>query len=341
MTELAGSYFDGRSSRRREAVAHITHGLVSVRAGGEDLVPPTPLAQVTLSSRIGNTPRFLRFPGGASFETADNAAVDQAFADARPRTALAHRLESRLRYVLIGLVVTAGFVWGTLHWGIPALAEAAAHRLPPQIQRNMDTSVLKALDESLLRPSRLDEPEQQRLLSAFAPLLDETDPRFELRVLFRDAEHSIGANALALPAGTIIFTDQIVHLAEHDAELLGVLAHEIGHVVLRHGLRQTLQASAVGVLALLVVGDVSSVSGAVLALPLMLTELGYSRRFEREADRYAAEVMARHDIAATHLGNILLRMGGGGDDEGAAPEWSGYLSTHPPTRERMRALGGQ
>ncbi|QKT03559.1 M48 family metallopeptidase [Ectothiorhodospiraceae bacterium 2226] len=335
MTTLAGNYFDGASSRRRPAEAQLAGGAVRVQVDGRELEPPTPLELIEVSSRIGNTPRFLRFPSGGSFETADNDAVDRALAARRLGRGLAHRLESRLRVVLLGLVVTIAFVWGTIQWGVPALAKVAAEALPPHVNQHMDGAVLSALDRQLLHPSTLDEDEQARLLTVFAPFLDEVDPAYRLRVLFRDAGHSIGPNALALPSGTVIFTDQLVELAERDEELIGVLAHEIGHVVGRHGMRQTLQASALGLLAVLVVGDVSSVSSAVIALPLLLTELGYTRNFEREADRYALATLARHDIDAAHLAAILQRLGGEGEEPG---EWSGYLSTHPPTAERLQYL---
>lgn len=48
----------------------------------------------------------------------------------------------------------------------------------------------------------------------------------------------IGANAFALPDGTLVVTDELVELAgDNDDEVLAVLAHELGHIHERHGLR--------------------------------------------------------------------------------------------------------
>ena len=330
---LEGRFFDGVSSRNHRASVLIEGGCARVEGeAGEELLPPVALERVAFSSRIGNTPRFLRFPGSASFETQDNEAVDRVAAQRSPTSGLAHRLESKLRYVFVGLVVSVAFVWGSVQWGVPALAKIPAFSLPAEVNGHVDRVVLEILDRRLLEPSRLPEPEQARLLAAFAPLVKEAAQHQPVRVLFRDAADSIGANALALPAGTIVFTDQLVHLAQHDEELMGVLAHEIGHVRQRHALRSSIQASFMGLIATLVVGDISSVSSAIAALPVMLTELGYSRGFEREADQHAVEMLRRQGIAPQRFTDILQRLDPPKDEKG------GYLSTHPPTPERVRLI---
>lgn len=339
---IAGTWFSGAGSRPQAATLTLAEGLVSVQADGVALAGPVALAEVVVSSRLGNTPRFLRFPGGASFETADNDGIDRLLAPLRPHHGLVHRLESSLRYVLLGLVVTVAFVWGAVRYGIPALAEATAFSLPPSLNRQIGDGALELLDGELLAPSRLAADDQARLRARFAPLLAAAAMQ-PLRVEFRDAARSLGANALALPSGTIVFTDQLVHLAGRDEELLAVLAHEIGHIERRHALRQVLQASALGLVAMAVTGDVSSVSSAVAAIPVLLTQLGYSREFELEADRYAAELLPRHGIAVSHLGTMLARLEatpdaarGAGKDGGG--RWQDYLSTHPATAERLREL---
>src|SRR5690606_4047665 len=119
-----------------------------------------------------------------------------------------------------------------------------------------------------------------------------------------------GANALALPHGALVVTDELVFLLEDDRELLGVLAHEIGHVVHRHALRSVLQNSAVFVVIALVTGDVSS--GAVLggALPAFLLQRRFSRAFEREADAHALATLRAAKIPPQHFAEALERLGG-------------------------------
>lgn len=329
---IEGAYFDGARSRRRAASVSVEGGLVHVREGGAELVPPIALAAVEVSSRVGNTPRFLRLPGGASFETSDNDAVDRLFGSRSSAGGWVHRLESRLRFVLLGLVVAIAFVWAGVQWGVPALARVAAFSLPADINAQADRMVLELLDRQFLSPSRLTEAEQARLQAVFAPFVADAGTQPPVRVLFRDAGRSFGPNALALPAGTIVITDQLVELAQHDEELVAVLSHEIGHAVNRHALRRSIQASAMGLIAMLVVGDVSSVSSAATAIPLILTELGYSRAFEVEADRHAVAMLRHRGIAPQRLADVLQRLDPSKDVRGA------YLSTHPPTPERARQI---
>jgi len=340
---IIGIWLNGANSHPQPAQLTLSDGQVSVCADGVVLAGPLAPARLTVSSRLGNTPRFLRFPGSGSFETADNDGVDRLLAPLHPHHGLLHRLESKLRYVLLGLAVTMAFVWGTVRYGIPALAEVTAFSLPPELNRQIGDGALELLDKRLLAPSTLAATEQARLRGRFATLLASATSQ-PLQVEFRDAAHSLGANALALPSGTIVLTDQLVQLAECDEELMAVLAHEIAHIERRHGLRQVLQASALGLVTLAVSGDVSSVSSTVAALPVLLTQMGYSRAFEREADRYGAELLARHGIATSHLGAILSRLENSrncarhDDCKNAAGDWQNYLSTHPPTAERLRQL---
>lgn len=341
--ELAGSYFGGTSSRPVPATLVVADDRLRVIAGDDLLVGPLPLAEIVVSSRLGNTPRMLRFADGASFETADNATVDRLLAGQGRRHGLVHRLESSLRYVLVGLLVTIAFVWGGVRYGIPALAEATAFALPEAASRQIGEGVLELLDDDLLFPSELTAEEQARLRQRFAPMIAASG--LPIRLEFRKAARELGANAFALPSGTVVFTDQLVKLAERDEELLGVLAHEIGHIDRRHGLRQVLQSSALGLLTMTVTGDVSSVSSLIAAIPAILTQLGYSRDFEYEADGFAAELMASHGIDAAQLGAMLMRLENAlrkcpEVERCADPEhgWTTYLSTHPPTTERMQRL---
>jgi Zn-dependent protease with chaperone function len=351
---VRGYFYEAGRSQRHTAELQLAGRAMRVLAQGREVVPPIELEQVNISSRIGNTPRSILFPTGVKFETPDNAGLDQLLSRAGVAHGRAHRLESRLRYALLGLVAVALFVWGLLQYGIPALAKAAAFSLPPSVNAQVGRGALEILDGRVFAPSHLSVQERQRLRRRFSRFAAGVSSDIPTHVIFRDAGKSIGANALALPSGTIIFTDQLVRLAHNDEELVAVLAHEMGHVAKRHGMRQTIQGSALGMLSVLIFGDVSSVSSAVAALPVLLTRLGYSRQFEREADAFAVNALRRQNISLSYFSDILLRLEkrngcarkgeAGADCEQADKRrggLGGYLSTHPPTRERLEFIGKQ
>lgn len=353
---IDGMYFaPGSSARLAASLRGDADALHLVGEDGAVLFGPLRLEALEISPRVGNTPRFVRFAAGGAFETADNAAIDALLACRQPRHGLAHRLESRLRYVVIGVLVTAVFVFGVARYGVPAFAKFAAGNLPPAVMSRLGDGVLEMLDKHLLAPSTLPQAEQERLRQHFAPYMAKVAAGVPIRLEFRDAGKSIGPNALALPSGVVVFTDQLVRLMEKeadaaDAALIGILVHEIGHIEHRHALRQSIQGSTLGLAAMVLAGDVSSVSSLIAAIPVVLTELGYSREFEFEADRHAAGVLRQNGMNPAALGHSLQRLEQAHGAENCADEeksgpgscheaaWWRYLSTHPPTAERIRRL---
>ncbi len=296
-----------------------------------------PLAEVRVTPRVGNTPRCLYLPGGAKCEVADNDLVDEVLSRyGRGRMAhLIHALESRLVFAALSAVVVVALVWGLVTYGIPALAKHAAFALPEATDVALGSGTLKSLDKLVLHPSKLDEATRQRLGRRFDAMTAELSDAHHYQLVFRSGG-AVGANAFALPSGIIVMTDELVHLAKNDDELVGVLAHEIGHVVNRHTLRYVLQDSGVALVVAAIAGDLVSVSALAAALPTALVRAKYSRAFETEADDYARGYLKAHGMSPAPLADLLARMqrrsGEGGD--------LGYLSSHPATAERIRRLRG-
>ncbi|MCL1979794.1 MAG: M48 family metallopeptidase [Proteobacteria bacterium] len=344
--DISGNYFDGRSSHPCPAVLY-RHGKGAgvLNPAGTCLAWVEDALSLNIASRVGDTKRFVRFPDGGVFETNDNDAIDRLAASMRHRTGLAHRLESRWRYAAIGLMVTLLFTWGSIQYGIPLLARVVAFSISAENNRRIGQGVLEALDKTIFSPSRLPPEEQERLRSRFLARIGAVD-NIPLAIEFRQAEKNIGANAFALPSGTIIFTDQLVGLAQNDEELLGVFYHEAGHVQRRHALRGILQQSALAAVIVAVTGDASSVASLVSAAPAFLVEAGYSRQFEDEADGFAVARMREADLDPAHYARILTRLeeakGGKTGEKGASrSRLNDYLSTHPATAERINQMKKQ
>ena len=136
----------------------------------------------------------------------------------------------------------------------------------------------------------------------------------------------------------IVFTDEIAELSNEDDELLSILVHEIGHVVQRHSLRTLIQDSILGFVLLSLTGDVTGSSELFLGLPVLMTEMAYSRAFEREADDYALAYLQENNISPYHFANLMKRI----EQEmirknrTSDKKWQSYLSTHPMTKERIQ-----
>ena len=147
-------------------------------------------------------------------------------------------------------------------------------------------------------------------------------------------------NAFALPGGPMFVNRGMIEASRSEAEVAGVMAHELAHVVLRHGTVQASKAQKfqIGAIAGQILGAI--VGGNVGAVIAQGSEFGlgayflkYSREFEREADLVGAQIMARagyNPIAMATMFETIARQGSRG-----GPEW---LSSHPNPGNRSAAI---
>ena len=310
----------------------VSHGTLGLDFGDGD-TQQWPLEAITISPRLGSTPRILRLPDGARVEVADSARIQVWFGGGESRIeALADWLERRRLAIATAALVTVVATVLFVKFGVPWLAREAAERMPGAVERHVSDQVVMVLDKAHLYESRIPAARRALLERRFRALVEGEPRSADLRLAIVRAP-GLGPNAFALPDGRIYMTDALVEMAESDEELLAVLAHEAGHHVHRHGMRQALESSSVFVLAGMLFGDMSGSSLAV-AVPAVLLSNGFSRGHEREADAYAFDLLRRRGQSPAAFAAIMRRLSASmpkGLEEGAV----GYLSTHPPTPERI------
>lgn len=146
-------------------------------------------------------------------------------------------------------------------------------------------------------------------------------------------------NAFALPGGPIFVHSGLLKAADNEAQLAGVLAHEIAHVALRHATNQASKANLIqlpAVLAGAAIGDQSALAqlGQLgLGLGVNSLMLKYSRDAESQADALGARLMAEagyNPIEMAHFFEKLEAEGGA-----RAPQ---FLSSHPNPGNRVKAV---
>ena len=245
--------------------------------------------------------------------------------------------EGSLRWVVVAAAAFIVLLVVGYRYLLPVAANVAARRVPVSVVQVISDQALETFDGGIFLPTTLPAERQASITRRFERLRLPDDGPHSYRVAFR---HSplLGANALALPSGTLIVTDELVALTEEDDDIVAVLAHEAGHVSRRHGLRQLFQNSVVAVAMTWYVGDVSFLAAAA---PTALLQAKYSRDFERDADGYAIRVLDDNGVSRDHLAGMLTsleesaRSRGAGSGDGSV---LGYLSSHPVTRERIDAV---
>ena len=100
-------------------------------------------------------------------------------------------------------------------------------------------------------------------------------------------------NAFALPGGKVYLLDGLLQKAESPDEIAGVLAHELGHVHHRDGLRRLIQTGGTSFLIGLLFGDVTGGSAVVFAGTLAVRRVLFARRRSAAADAFAIDVDAQ------------------------------------------------
>ena len=182
-------------------------------------------------------------------------------------------------------------------FGLPQIAESIAREIPPAAETLIGEQTMEILDRTTLQPTTLSTEQQQDLTDALRRFVADMPYGDKYRLEFRKLPGDL-PNAFAIPGGAIVVSDGLVAALQDEDAFLAVVAHEIGHQVHRHVLRQVLQGSAVIVAATMLTGDVSSATGVVLAVPTFLLSSRYSRDFEREADEFAFATLRDRGITS-------------------------------------------
>ena len=336
-------WFDGLSPRPRA---------VHVRCVGDELwVEPLdpqadggarryPLRRVNWPERRSHGQRQTDLPDGGLLQHADAPEWDSWWSAQGLRESWVVGLQQSWRGVAWSLLLTIAVLGAAWHWGVPAASQFVAQRLPASLETSLGESSMKRLDEALLKPTRLPPAQTREIEARWRAFVERAygerePPAWQLH--WRHAP-ALGPNALALPGGHIVVTDQLVDLLRDRPDaLIGVLAHELGHVQHRDGLDALVRASLLSAIVGVVFGDAS---GFIATVPAALLTQAYSRDVERRADAYSAALLHQGGVSPAAMLPLFERLAQrahakGGSREQASP-LPMALASHPADEERIR-----
>ena len=350
---LRGAWFDGRSSRPREVRVRLAGGedgttLLLEPLDGGPAPPPLRAREIGLPEAWSRrAPRKLVVDLGAhgSLEVEDAAGWQAALAAGGHRPPLAQRMQTRWSAFLLVFVLATGALLAFYRWGTPWAATQLTRQVPLAWELGLSQRVLADMDAGWLHPSKLPAQRQAELRARFDALAAQVGPslrryRAYAPPLVLQFRSGLPPNAFALPGGTIVLTDAMVQEAARqnlaDDALLGVLAHEVGHVVHRHTTRMIVEQGVLNVGLGLALGDVSTLVSTGASL---LTGLAYRRSHETEADCFATELLRAANVATAPMADLLLGIEGKAQEKKVeTPAWMDLLSSHPETAKRAQHL---
>ena len=326
---FAATYYDGRTAQRHSATVRLEATALDVEVDGH-VVDQWAYDAVTLSDQGGAGARVVKRGTEARLVIADAAAFAQLRAHA---PGLESQRKRTLRNIALAVGVTAAVVLGG-YVALPPITSAIVSMISLEREARIGdayTEQVAALFAPKSNGALCDGRAGREALDAVvAHLSAHTSGPFPYRV---DVLDTPLVNAVALPGGHILLFRGVLEAADSASEVAGILAHEMQHVNLRHGMQAVVRSYGISLLADMmfgggVMGDISSV--------LMTTS--YSRDAETAADEGA--IAALHDarIGTAGMARFFARLKAQEDDSVfALPQ---LLSTHPPSAAREAlALG--
>ena len=326
---IAGRFFDGKTAKANAVEVSIvgTGQEASLRIeskdnGGINLL--LPLSSVQISELQKATPRRVSLANGGLLEIPDNYSFQQALGQAGFTDSFVVKAQSSWRWIgasFIGVIFAIGIMF---LYGVPLAAKGITYWLPESADTLLGDQAWPLVERELFKPSKVSKERQAELSAKFAGFVAKQGPSVpKYQLEFRSCK--FGPNAIALPGGRIVLADELVKISTNDDALIGVLAHELGHVKHRHSMRNIVQASAVTAFISLWLGDVSSL---VTAVPSALATLKYSRDLETEADDYAVTAMRAAQLSTQPMADLFEKL--------PTSDGNVLMMSHPVTKERIK-----
>jgi predicted Zn-dependent protease len=221
--------------------------------------------------------------------------------------------------------------------GVRGCAGCAATAIVSQLPPSADAAIGKAGGEAMRKQHSLGQAPTQEQIDRVQRIFDELrgglTPEETLILGAPRATVLVDTqvNAFALPGGEVfVLTGLLDRVKEDDDLLRGVLAHELGHAIHRHGVRSLVRNGVYGITLAFLLGDIDTVTATVIAGASQLDKLQYSRSMEEESDEFGVDLLLRVGRDPEGLARFMESL-----ESVPVPE---LLSTHPESKERAKTI---
>ncbi|MEM0910606.1 MAG: M48 family metallopeptidase [Pseudomonadota bacterium] len=245
-----------------------------------------------------------------------------------------HKYEKSKKLVLLSVVAVPLVLFGLFKYVLPATAITFAAWVPQGAVNIASHHTLIALERTVLSPTTLSDDYQIEVTEYWYDLIEQLEiENDDFYILFYQSD-VFGANAFALPDGTIVFTQELVELFERDRDLLtAVLLHEIGHVEHNHSMRLIAETLITSLALSYFFGDVSGLFELFGGTTTTIIQNQYTQDLEWEADNYAIGQMQNAGLQPQVYADAMIKLAEEYGEGGGSLE--AILSTHPSLKARI------
>lgn len=334
-TNWKGSYYDGRSLvPQHVSIAIEPTGLTIQFASGTNQFLAYSELRQTQGRYSGEEVRLERGTGLCETLVIPNTNILLAIHRLGGKEArhFHHPVTRRKRVYWTIAAALAGLpiIYGIFTWGIPSLAGPITAAIPISWETQLGQFVHQAFTdkEDVCENAELADAVESMMAKLITPIHDRP---YEFQVTVVDSPM---VNAMAAPGGYLIVFRGLLQDTDTAEELAGVLAHEIQHVMLRHGMRLIVQHVSMAFIIAALSGDASGMLSYGLQAAQTLQTLSYSREAENQADEQGLALLQEAGINPKGMMSFFDKLSQ--EQEGTSP--FRYFSTHPPTTERRHHL---
>ncbi|OYT21767.1 MAG: hypothetical protein CCU26_00910 [Nitrospira sp. UW-LDO-01] len=236
------------------------------------------------------------------------------------------RQRHRVVWGLVGGTILA--VMLSLWFGSDVLVELAVNRIPVEWEQKLGESAYREfLTGQDVMKDGLAVGAVKEMTQRLASHVPHNPYRFDVTVVKSDV-----VNAFALPGGYVVVFTGLMKKADSPEEVAGVLAHELNHVLQRHGLERIIKQLGFVAVVSIVLGNPPGLGGVMKQLGIELMTLKFGRAQETEADTTGLDLLHRAKVNPEGMITFFQRLA---EKDDGRVEW---LSTHPMSSARADHL---
>lgn len=335
--KISGKYYFSNSPKFVEVSIELSKSEIKIISLDGKVIFETSKDLVKDSYSILGASSKLDFYNGSSF-IPDDPSIRWNWNTNSSR--FAEKLSKNFKFIISIFVVIPLFIWLITFQAMPRLSYNIAKEVSDESKALISENLISYLMKEDLQESDVDLNEKKSLEKYFYTSLEKlniSQDKYEL-LFYKSA--TFGANALALPDGKIILTDQLYsRLIDKPDAVLAILLHEVGHVEENHGLRQIIQSLGVGLIFILITGDVQGLSETLVSSSFILIQQSFSRTMETEADAFSINSLKRLGISTDEFITAMEAI----IDSNESDNWEEkiyfkYLSSHPGLKDRIEMI---